>query len=144
METLDKILEMWQSDSVIHQTEPGKELIKIPSLHSKYLNLLTKHKIASKKSHFDYLKMRKIKLEYFSGKMSEEELEKYGWEQFPFTLKAELNTYLEADSDLIRLLEKKTYHDESVSVIEAIMNELKQRTWQLRSFIDYEKFINGQ
>jgi hypothetical protein len=28
--------------------------------------------------------------------------------------------------------------------VEAIMNELKQRTWQLRSFIDYEKFINGQ
>ncbi len=35
---------------------------------------------------------------------------------------------------------KKVYHDEAVSVVESIMSELKQRTWQLRSFIDYEKF----
>ena len=46
--------------------------------------------------------------------------------------------------DLIRLLEKKIYHEESVSVIESIMNELKQRTWQLRDFISWEKFIGGQ
>jgi hypothetical protein len=144
MEKLEKILEMWQSDSVIDQTEPGRELVRIPSLHSKYLNILTNHRIASKRAHFEYMKMRKIKLEYFSGKLSKDELEKYGWEQFPFTLKAEINTYMEADLDLIKFLEKKSYHDEAISVVEAIMNELKQRTWQLRSFIDYEKFINGQ
>jgi hypothetical protein len=144
MEKLEKILEMWQSDSIIDQTEPGRELVRIPSLHSKYLNILTNHRIASKRAHFEYMKMRKIKLEYFSGKLSKDELEKYGWEQFPFTLKAEINTYMEADLDLIKFLEKKSYHDEAISVVEAIINELKQRTWQLRSFIDYEKFINGQ
>jgi hypothetical protein len=51
---------------------------------------------------------------------------------------------LEADADLIKLLEKKVYHEETVSVIESIMNELKQRTWQLRDFISWEKFIGGQ
>jgi oligoribonuclease (3'-5' exoribonuclease) len=55
-----------------------------------------------------------------------------------------INTYLEADADLIKLLEKKVYHEETVSVIESIMNELKQRTWQLRDFISWEKFIGGQ
>jgi len=143
METIEQILKLWESDAVIDQTEPSKELIRIPTIHSKYLGILTKHKIASKKAHFDYLRMRKIKWEYFTGKLSQEELEEYGWEPFQFALKSDITTYLEADKDLIKLLEKKVYHDEAVSVVESIMSELKQRTWQLRSFIDYEKFIGG-
>jgi hypothetical protein len=144
METLEQILKLWEKDSVIDQTEPSKELLKIPVYHSKYLAILTKHKIASKKAHFDYLRMRKVKWEYFTGKLSQEELDEYGWEPFQFALKSDINTYLEADKDLIKLLEKKVYHEESVSVIESIMQELKQRTWQLRDFISWEKFIAGQ
>jgi hypothetical protein len=144
METLEQVLKLWETDSVIDQTEPSKELLKIPVYHSKYLGILTKHKIASKKSHFDYLRMRKVKWEYFTGKMSEEELEQYGWDPFQFALKSDINTYLEADKDLIKLLEKKVYHEEVTSVVESIMAELKQRTWQLRDFISWEKFIGGQ
>jgi hypothetical protein len=144
MENLEQVLENWKRDSEIDQTEPGKELIRIPILHHKYLNILTKHKIAVKKAHFDYLRMRKIKWEYYTGKMSQEELQEYGWEPFQFTLKSDITTYLEADTDLIKLLEKKVYHEEVVSVIESVMNELKQRTWQLRDFISWEKFIGGQ
>jgi hypothetical protein len=144
MENLEQILKYWDTDSNMDQTEPSKELLRIPILHSKYLNILTKHKIASKKAHFDYLRMRKVKWEYFTGKMSKEELDEYGWEPFQFALKSDINTYLEADSDLIKLLEKKVYHEEAISVIESIMSELKQRTWQLRDFISWEKFVNGQ
>lgn len=144
MENLEQILKYWEKDSIMDQTEPSKELLRIPILHSKYLNILTKHKIASKKAHFDYLRMRKVKWEYFTGKMSQEELEQYGWEPFQFALKSDINTYLEADGDLIKLLEKKVYHEEVISVIESVMAELKQRTWQLRDFISWEKFVNGQ
>jgi hypothetical protein len=144
METLEQVLKLWESDVIIDQTEPSKELLKIPMYHSKYLAILTKHRIASKKAHFDYLRMRKVKWEYFTGKMSQDELEEYGWEPFQFALKSDITTYLEADKDLIKLLEKKVYHEEVVSVLESIMNELKQRTWQLRDFISWEKFIGGQ
>ena len=143
METLEQILKYWEKDSVMDQTEPSKEIIKIPMLHSKYLNILTKHKIASKKAHFDYLRMRKVKWEYFTGKMSQDELNEYGWEPFQFALKSDITTYLEADKDLIKLLEKKVYHEEVVSVLESIMNELKSRTFQLRDFIQWERFISG-
>jgi hypothetical protein len=143
METLEHVLKQWEKDAVMDQTEPSKELLKIPTLHSSYLQILTKHKIASKKAHFDYLRMRKVKWEYYTGKMSQEELEEYGWEPFQFALKSDITTYLEADKDLIKLLEKKVYHEETVSVIESIMNELKQRTWQLKEFISWERFVSG-
>jgi hypothetical protein len=144
MKTLEDILKSWETDAVIDQTEPGRELINIPILHSKYLKVLTEHKLASKKAHNDYLRMRKTKWEYYNGRLDQDDLTKYGWEPFRFTLKSDISTYLESDNDLIKILEKKVYHDECVSVIEAIMSELKQRTWQLRDFIGWEKFINGQ
>jgi Recombination, repair and ssDNA binding protein UvsY len=144
MENLEQILKLWEKDSDVDQTEPGKELLKIPKLHNQYLSILTKHKIASKKAHFDYLRMRKVKIEYYSGRMDQEDLQKYGWEPFAFVLKSDINAYLEGDMDLIKLLEKKVYHEEAVSVLESIMSELKQRTWQLRDFISWEKFIGGQ
>lgn len=144
METLEQVLKHWEKDVEIDQTEPGKELLRIPVLHNKYLSILTKHKIASKKAHFDYLRMRKVKIEYYSGRMSQEELGEHGWQPFSFVLKSDISAYLEGDNDLIKMLEKKVYHEECVSVIESIMNELKQRTWQLRDFIGWEKFIGGQ
>ena len=89
MENLEQILKNWESDADMDQTEPGKELLKIPKLHNKYLSILTKHKIASKKAHFDYLRMRKVKLDYFGGRMTSEELQEYGWEPFQFVLKTD-------------------------------------------------------
>lgn len=144
MDNLELILEQWKKDAEVDQTEPGRELIKIPILHSKYLDVLTKHKVIAKKAHFDYLRLKKLKWEYYNGKMSSEELEKYGWEQFPFTLKSDIATYLESDEDMIKLLQKKIYHDECVSAVEAIMGELKQRTWQLKEYLQWERFIGGQ
>jgi hypothetical protein len=143
METLDKVLEHWSKDSVVDDTEPSREIIRVPVLHSKYLNIMSNHKLAAKKAFFDYNRMRKLKWEYYTGKMSQEELEQHGWEPFRYTLKSDVTTYLEADNDLIRLLEKKVYHEEVISVCEAILKELNNRTWQLREHMTHERFIQG-
>lgn len=146
MENLEQVLKLWENDAQIDQTEPGKEVIKIPMLHNKYLKILVKHRIAVKKATFDYAKMRKIKEEYYNGSMSQEDLEQYGWEPFQIKLstKSGVEKYIEADESLIRLLEKKVYHEEVVAVCESIMQELKSRTFQLRDFIAWERFIAGQ
>ena len=103
MENIEQIIKLWEKDAEIDQTEPGKELLKIPKLHNKYLSILTKHKIASKKAHFDYLRMRKIKIDYYNGRMDQEELDSHGWTPFQFVLKSDINAYLEGDNDLIKI-----------------------------------------
>lgn len=143
MKQLDELLEMWRKDSIIDRTEPGRELINIPQLHSKYLNILSRHRLLSKEAEFKYNKMRKIKWEYYTGKMDDEELKKYGWEPFQYTLKSEINTYLESDEDLNRFIAIKALHDEIVDVCQSILKELNSRTFQLRDFIAWERFING-
>jgi len=143
METLENVLKYWEKDSEIDQTEPSREIIRIPILHSKYLNILTKHRIASKKAAFDLARTKRTKYEYYSGKMSKEELDALGWEPFRFTLKSDITTYLESDADIIKLLEKKAYHDEVIEVCMSIMKELGNRTFQLREHMTMERFISG-
>ena len=143
MDTIEKVLESWEKDSVIDQTEPSKELIRIPTLHSKYLNILTKSKLSSKKAQFDFIQLKKKKWEYYTGKLSQDELKEMGWEPFPFVLKSDLSTYLDSDEDLNKFLASKLMHEEIVEVCQAIMKELNSRTFQLRDFIAWERFIQG-
>jgi hypothetical protein len=140
---LEDLLEMWRKDSIIDRTEPGKELINIPQLHSKYLNILSKHRMLSKEAEFKYNKMKKLKWEYYTGKLDDDQLKKYGWEPFPFVLKSEITTYLESDDDINKYVVNKVIHDEIVEVCQSIMKELNGRTFQLRDFIQWERFIQG-
>jgi len=145
MTKLEEILKLWDEDSVIDSTEPGKELLKIPTLHNKYLKILVNHRLAMKRINFDYSRMRKIKEEYYNGSLSQEELTEYGWEPFLLNVKTKhgIEKYIESDKELIRFLEKRMYHDEAVAVCESIMQELKNRHWELKSYIDWERFISG-
>ena len=143
MSKLDEVLQMWASDSVIDRTEPGKALIDIPKLHSKYLNILSSHRLLAKEAEFQYNKWRKLKWEYYTGRLDEDELKSRGWEVFAFTLKSEINTYLEADEDVNKYLARKLLHEEIVEVCQAIIKELNARTFQLRDYISWEKFIQG-
>ena len=143
MKQLDDLLEMWRADSVIDRTEPGKALINIPQLHSKYLNILSRHRLLSKESEFKYNKMKKLKWEYYTGKLDKDQLEKHNWQPFPFVLKSDITTYLESDEDINRYIAQKILHDEIVDVCSSILKELNSRTFQLRDFIQWERFIQG-
>jgi hypothetical protein len=144
MVTLEELMDQWERDTKVDSTEPGKEILRVPILHNKYLKILSQHNLALKKAQMDLSKMRKTKWMYYNGKLTQEELQQYGWEPFPFTLKADLGTYMDADDDLQRLKAKTYIHEECVAFATSVLKELNNRTWQLRSFMDWEKFIMGQ
>ena len=143
MSKIDDLLAEWAKDSVIDRTEPGKALLDIPKLHSKYLNILSTHRLLIRDAEFKYNRMKKIKWEYYTGKLDDDQLKKYGWEPFPFVLKSEINTYFESDDDLNKLVASKMIHDEIVDACQSILKELNSRTYQLRDFIAWERFIQG-
>ena len=87
--------------------------------------------------------MKKLKWMYFTGKLDQEELDKLGWEPFRFTLKSDINVYLDGDDDLNKLKRKKSYHEETAKFCENVMKELNSRTYQLKAYMDWERFIQG-
>lgn len=143
MNKLEELLAMWSADANIDRTEPGRELLNIPKLHAKYLKILSHHRMMIKEYEMKYSKMRKLKWEYYTGKMDEDTLKKYNWQPFQFTLKSEIQTYLDSDEDLQKIEVNKKINEEIVEVCTAILKELNNRNWEIKSFIDWERFIQG-
>lgn len=143
MNKLEELLSEWKKDSEIDRTEPGRELLNIPKLHSKYLNILSHYRQLMRSVEFKYAETKRVKWEYYTGKLTKEQLDELGWEPFQFVLKSDISTNIEGDKDLNRLLAAKAMHEEIVRACESIMKELQSRTYQLKAFIDYERFIQG-
>jgi hypothetical protein len=145
MVKLDDIIAMWKKDVVIDTTKPHHELINIPILHAKYIEILSHHRLAAQKAKFDHAKMKKLRREYYLGQLDQETLIEYGWEQFDLKIgsKGNIDYYLEADSHLIKLLEKKAYYDECCFLCESILKELHSRTFQLKEFCAHHRFLEG-
>jgi len=142
--SLTEIMESWNKDSVIDDTNPGTEILRIPALHNKYNKYLTLHNLASKRANVELQKLRKLKWAYYSGKMDNEELKEHGWVPFPFILKSDITTYLDGDIDITDLQRKKIYHEEAANYCQNVMKELNNRTWQLKEFMAWSRFQNGQ
>jgi hypothetical protein len=142
---LDTIIEYWKIDSKIDESKPHQELVNTPLLHAKYVEILSQHRLAAQKAKFDHARMKKVRREYYLGNLAKETLDEYGWDQFDLKIgtKGNIETYLEADDFLIKILEKKAYYEECCYVCEAIIKELGNRTWQLREYMTYTRFLAG-
>tara|TARA_R110000868_G_scaffold124490_10_gene329168 strand:+ start:22553 stop:22999 length:447 start_codon:yes stop_codon:yes gene_type:complete len=143
--TLDELHDEWEKDGDVDKTEIGDELLKIPRLHAKYLRILSYHNSQSKELGINYTKAKKIRYEYYQGDLNNpDDLAKYGFDPMvKRILKTEIPLYIESDATLLSIIRKKNMHDEIASATNSILKELNSRTYQLRSYIDYEKFING-
>jgi len=141
---LELLLDNWDEDAKMNSTEPAKELLRIPALHAKYVRKLSQYSLLTKKTDIELARLKKRKWDYYSGRMDQDTLNKYGLKPFKFVLKGEVKDYVDADDEILELIRKKVNYEEIVSICNSILKELNSRTYQLRSFIDWEKFISGQ
>ena len=103
--TLDELKKMVSEDMIIDDTELDLESLKTPQLHNKYLNLYTDEKLKLSKVQSEVKALIRVKWEYYTGKLDEDQLKELGWEPFQYKiLKNDIDKYLESDSDLIEFL----------------------------------------
>jgi hypothetical protein len=87
----------------------------------------------------------RAKWEYYTGKMSQEELTARGWEPFALKiLRNDLDLYLDSDADLIKLKQKSDFQKEKIALLEEVVKELNTRHWKIRNAIEWRRFTNGQ
>lgn len=143
--TIDELRKEIQRDTALDQSAMDLESLKIPQLHSKYLNFLTDERLCLSKMRHDLSVLLRCKWEYYTGKMSQEELLVRGWEPFALkVLRNDLDLYLESDADLAKLRMKIDYQNEKIALLEEIIKELNNRHWKIRNAIEWRKFTNGQ
>ena len=99
----------------------------------------------SQSCHKEYQSRRKIKWEYYSGDLNNpEDLAKHNLEpMMKKVLRSDIGQYLDSDTELNNILLKKAVHEEIVDFCKAVLKELNNRTFQVRSIIDWEKFTGG-
>lgn len=142
---LTEIQQNWEQDSRIDETNLGRESTRVPTLHSKYLNVLSKVKLQLRKAESDYYNTRRLKYRYYRGEMSREELQVLEWEQFQGNkpLKNEMDEFLQCDKDLIELQDKVEYYRTVIYTLEQILRSINSRTWDIKTAVEYMKFTNG-
>ena len=141
---IERIKEMVETDLKIDGTELGDESIRIPQLHSKYLNIYHDESLILRKLDVDLKILQKQKWEYYNGKMSQQELATLGWEPFGHRiLKQDLDIYLESDTDIIKHESKIDLQKAKVEYIDSILKGINNRNWVIRNAIEWRKFMSG-
>jgi len=143
--TLDDIRNELLKDMGLDETALDTESLRIPQLHSKYLNFLFDERLLMSKYEGDLAKTVKVKWEYYTGKMSDEELPERGLEPFQLkVLRQDIDIYLDSDEDIIKARQRVQFQKEKISLLEEVIKELNSRHWKIRNAIEWRRFTNGQ
>ena len=146
--TLDEIIAAWAKDSIIDSKNLDTTAIRSATLHAKYLELYSVSKLQLKKQDWTMAVLRKDKWLYYNGKMSKEDMDKFGWSYDPFKglakpLKSEMDMFYETDPDIAKLKIQMDYQTTVVEALKEIMDTIKWRHSTIKTILDAQKFMAG-
>jgi hypothetical protein len=144
---LERILEEWKKDSLIEMNALDASSVQTTMLHAKYLELYSTYKIKLKDAEFKQSILMKNKWLWFSGKLSKEEIDRFGWDYDPYEglkiLKGDMAHFVEADKELQESEAKIEYLKTCIDTLKDIMENLKWRHQNIRNIIEWKKFEAG-
>ena len=141
---IEDIQAMWSEDAKIDHTELSHEALRIPSLHSKYFNVFTAERLRLRKYEMELKKLKLEKYEFFTQGPTKETHDR-GWKLPPVgkVIKSEVNSYIDADDDVINITLKIGIQQEKVEMLDSIIRSLNNRGFLIKNAIDFEKFKMG-
>ena len=141
---LESIFDNWEQDSKIDRTDLGHASLAISELHHKYFKFYSNERLILRKYEADLRQLKLSKFEFYTQGPTKETME-LGWVLPPVgkVLKAEVNTYIEADSDVIHLTLKIGVQHEKIELLESIIKTLTNRGFQIKTALDWIKFQSG-
>jgi len=141
---IEDIMEMWNKDCKVDETELATESSNIPVLHNKYLKIFMAERIKMFSAKSELKKKRRLLLEYYLGELDEEELKELGREQFyKKLLKNEVDLYIDSDNSLTEQSLRVSVQEEKVNFLEAVLRQINNRGFQIKNAIDWNRFITG-
>ena len=146
MDIINKIIEQWEADAKIDPTKITDASLSTPILHSKYLHLLADWKRKQSQVKNNLYSVKQLKIRYYRGELSKEELDKYQWKQWQYNkpLKNELESLLQADKDVVKVQAQLEQVDTIVYVLDSIMTQIKQRDFEISNYIKIKMFERGE
>ena len=143
---IDDIIDMWQSDVKIDETELSRESLNIPLLHGKYLKYFSQERLKLLYQKMKQKQLQQRLMDYYRGDLNNpEDLAELGREPYPYKrLKQEVNYYVESDSEMVQLNTKIAYQQEMVDILEEIIKAINTRGYVIKNSLDFLRFTSGQ
>jgi hypothetical protein len=140
----EDIMNEWEKDSKIDNTELARESLKTAQLHSKYLKILSEEVLTLRKIEFEYRSLLKTKHEYYMGILDKDTLDTKGWKPNPMRIiKQDLPLYLDSDEDLQTLVARTDVQKQKISFLESVVKIINNRGFLIKNAIDWQKFTSG-
>lgn len=144
---LERILEEWKTDSRIEMNALDASSVQTTVLHAKYLELHATYKLKLKDAEFKQSILMKNKFLWYSGKLSKEEIDAFGWDYDPYEglkiLKGDMSYFVEADKELQESEAKIQYLRTCIDTLKDILENLKWRHQTIRNTLEFKKFEAG-
>lgn len=138
---------MWAKDCNIDANKLDEASRQAPLLHAKYLELISTYKLQLKKTEFEQKKLLKDKWLWYNGKMSQEEMEKKGWNPDPFNglkiLKGEMDHYYDTDPEIQESELRIQYYKNVIDTLTEIINNVNWRHQTIGNMIKWKQFESG-
>lgn len=139
------LIEEWKKDTRIDDLNLDSESIKIPSLHSKYIEILSKSRLDLRQLRIQRRLLVKDLFEYYHGDLNNpQDLARIGREPYAKKLmKGDVMGYVEADSDIMRMDARIELQSELVETLLEIMKSINSRGYSIKNAIDFRKLMLG-
>ena len=144
--TLSEIQEKAKRDLKINDMELDVEALRIPSLHSKYLQLLTEHTLLLKKTQGDFALLKRNKWIFYTGKATDQEYKEKdaeGLTQLKLATKGDIALFMDADEEIRELKGKIDYYETVVEYLQEVVKSISNRSFQIKNAIEWRKFEAG-
>ena len=141
--TLSEIQEQVRKDLKINDLELDIESLRIPSLHSKYRQLLTEHSLLLKKTQGELSVLKRNKWIYYTGRATEDIYKERGDFSIKLKNKDEEKTFIDADNEYRELKGKVDYYSTVVDYLQEIVKSVSNRSFQIKNAIEWRKFEAG-
>ena len=135
---LEDIMKEWEDDAPIDSHNLDGESLKIPNLHAKYMEMYTKEKRTLREFKRRWKVVFQQRWEAVIAKdgrppehnirISKSEMEKH---------------YVGADSELQEFERLMNEQEDKVDYLSGVLDNIKNRNWQIKNAIDWSKFQTG-
>ena len=144
---LSDIQEMWKKDCKIDDIELDASSLQVPVLHAKYSEILSNQKLIQIRYENKLKDLQKDKWLWYTGKLSQEEIQEKNWDYDPFNgltiLKSDYDKFFGADRDIQKAIEKLEYCKIVVEYLQDIVSQLTWRHQTIKNIIEWRRFMAG-
>ena len=144
---LSDIQEMWKKDCPIDDIELDASSLQVPKLHAKYSEILSNQKLIQIRYENQLKNLQKDKWLWYTGKLSQEEIQEKNWDYDPFNgltiLKSDYDKFFGADRDIQKAIEKMEYCKIVVEYLQDIVSQLTWRHQTIKNIIEWRRFMAG-